>query len=411
MTLSNDLHTVTGTEIVAMRLDKSVNQLVFRLWPSGPTSAAKGGRLIVTSVSGVGVAAKSLEQRGTLYRITLKSAVAARKPIQVVLGFTLRLPIGANERWGTRPNAAWWGTGFPLLAWEKGRGWDEEPPTHLFAEAATSEAFRLLELRVRAPHGFGILATGKAQVNPGRLAAPNGPSVATFKANAVRDVAVAVGHFTFASAKGPGGVPVTVGVAKGMTDSPSRVLRATLATFGTPVKHFGPFPFEALSVPVIPDVNGGIEFPGVFFLGHNQLDATPSHELAHEWFYGLVGDDQARDPWLDESFATYAEAIARGTGGSYLGASVPAVGLHHTGRPMTFWDPQGERTYYRSVYVQGAAALLRARVAVGTARFDAAIRCYVRSVAHKIAKPADLAAALRGLPQAVAILRKAGALQ
>ena len=411
MTLSNDLRTVTGTEIVAMRLDKAVDQLVFRLWPSGPTSAAKGGRLIVTSVSGVEVARNSLEQRGTLYRIKLRSRVAAGKPMQVVLGFTLRLPVGANERWGSRPNAAWWGTGFPLLAWEKGRGWAQEPPTRLFAEAATSEVFRLRELRVRAPHGFGILATGKAQVNPGGLASPNGPSVRTFKANAVRDVAVAVGRFTYAFAKGPGGVPVTVGVTKGMTDSPSKVLRATMATFATHVNHFGPFPYEELSVPVIPDVNGGIEFPGVFFLGHNQLDATPSHELAHEWFYGLVGDDQARDPWIDESFATYAEAIARGTGASYRNASIPAVGLHRTGRPMTFWDPKGERIYYRSVYVQGAAALLKARAVVGPARFDAAIRCYVRSTAHKIAKPADLAAALRGLHQALAILRKAGALQ
>lgn len=410
MTLSNDLRTVTGSEVVSMRLDKAVDQLVFRLWPSAPTSAAKGGRLIVTSVSGVDATRKTLEQRGTLYRIRLRSPVAARTPIQVVLGFALRLPVGANERWGSRPNAAWWGSGFPLLAWERGRGWAQEPPTSLFAEAATSEVFRLRSLRVRAPHGFGILATGEPVVDGGGSQSTSGDTIRMFKANAVRDLAVAVGRFTYVRGTGAGGVPVIVGVTKGMTDSPQRVLRATLATFAAHVNHFGPFPYEQLSVPVIPDVNGGIEFPGVFFLGHNQLDATPSHELAHEWFYGLVGDNQARDPWLDESFATYAEAIARGTGASYRSASIPSSGLHRTGRPMTFWEPKGERTYYRSVYVQGAAALLRARATVGAARFDAAIRCYVRRVAHKIAKPADLAASLRGLPDAVVILRKAGAL-
>ena len=36
------------------------------------------------------------------------------------------------------------------------------------------------------------------------------------------------------------------------------------------------------------------------------------HEVAHEWFYGMVGDDQFRDPWLDEAFATYAEALVSG---------------------------------------------------------------------------------------------------
>jgi hypothetical protein len=223
-------------------------------------------------------------------------------------------------------------------------------------------------------------------------------------------VAVASGRFAFARGRGAGGVPVTVGVTAGMSESPSKVLRVALATFASHVARFGPFPYEALSVPVIPDVNGGIEFPGLYYLGHNQLDATPSHELAHEWFYGLIGDDQARDPWLDEAFATYAEALARGTSSAYRSAAIPSSGLHRTGRPMTFWDPKGERTYYRSVYVQGAAALLRARQAVGAARFDAAIRCYVRANAHRVARPQDLARALSGLPAAVAILRRAGAL-
>jgi hypothetical protein len=223
-------------------------------------------------------------------------------------------------------------------------------------------------------------------------------------------VAVATGKFAFVAGHGAGGVTVLVGVTKGMADSPQKVLRAVLATFATHVSHFGPFPYPYLSVPVVPDVNGGIEFPGLFYLGHNQLDATPSHELAHEWFYGLIGDDQARDPWLDEAFATYAEGLARGTGSLYRSQAVPASGQHRVGRPMTFWDPKGERTYYRSVYVQGAAALLRARQLVGAARFDAAIRCYVRANAHRVARPGDLLRALKGLPAAVAVLRQAGAL-
>ena len=29
------------------------------------------------------------------------------------------------------------------------------------------------------------------------------------------------------------------------------------------------------------------------------------HEIVHQWFYSLVGNDQIDDPWLDEAFATY----------------------------------------------------------------------------------------------------------
>jgi aminopeptidase N len=163
-------------------------------------------------------------------------------------------------------------------------------------------------------------------------------------------------------------------------------------------------------VPVVPDVHGGIEYPGEIYLGSHQLDATPSHEVGHEWFYGLVGDDQARDPWLDESFATYVEAIHRGNENYYAGATIPSAGRNRVGQPMTYWEKYGENTYFRSVYLQGATALLNARTAAGAAAFDRAIRCYVNSAAHRVARPGDLVAALRRLPAALGVLRKAGAL-
>jgi aminopeptidase N len=76
---------------------------------------------------------------------------------------------------------------------------------------------------------------------------------------------------------------------------------------------------------------------------------------------------------------------------------------------MTYWESR-KSVYFRSVYTQGAAALLRARSRTGAARFDAAIRCYVNANAHRVATPADLARALGALPAALAELRSVGAL-
>jgi len=140
-------------------------------------------------------------------------------------------------------------------------------------------------------------------------------------------------------------------------------------------------------------------------LGTNQIkDATASHEVAHEWFYGLVGNDQARDPWIDEAFATYAEALDHGTAHRYLTARIPADGIGRAGAPMTYWE--GRPAYFRSVYVQGAAALLRARAGRAVA-FDQQVRCYLARGAHRIATTRDVA---RSIPLAVAQLQKAGAL-
>lgn len=71
---------------------------------------------------------------------------------------------------------------------------------------------------------------------------------------------------------------------------------------------------------------------------------------------------------------------------------------------MTYWE--GRPSYFRSVYLQGAAALLRAR-AVSPRAFDGQVRCYVARNAHRIATPADVA---RSIPLAVRALRRAGAL-
>ena len=41
----------------------------------------------------------------------------------------------------------------------------------------------------------------------------------------------------------------------------------------------------------------------------NNLTILIPHELSHQWFYSLVGNDQAFEPWLDEAIATYSESL------------------------------------------------------------------------------------------------------
>ena len=34
-----------------------------------------------------------------------------------------------------------------------------------------------------------------------------------------------------------------------------------------------------------------------------------AHEVAHQWWYSLVGNDQIDEPWLDEAFAQFTTAL------------------------------------------------------------------------------------------------------
>jgi hypothetical protein len=80
-----------------------------------------------------------------------------------------------------------------------------------------------------------------------------------------------------------------------------------------------PYSHSTLGV-VEADFLDGMEYDGLFFLSrgfYNLYDGTPQgyltfiavHETAHQWWYGLVGNDQALEPWLDEAMCTYMEHI------------------------------------------------------------------------------------------------------
>ena len=103
--------------------------------------------------------------------------------------------------------------------------------------------------------------------------------------------------------------------------------------------RFGPYPWPSLNLALVPDLDRvGIEYPTMIFLGENSVARTPDAEVAHQWFYSLVGNDQARDPVLDEGLATYAQAELDRIWPYLDGLPDPARLRPLTGRPMSFWE-------------------------------------------------------------------------
>lgn len=123
------------------------------------------------------------------------------------------------------------------------------------------------------------------------------------------------------------------------------------------------------------------------------------------WFYGLVSNNQGRNPWLDEGLASWAEFRHENTLARALRSVIPAAGRSQAGQPMTFWESR-QSAYYRSVYVQPAHALN----ALGSADLvDCALRLYAARTAHRVATPKDLIDALSVVfPDAAATLARFG---
>ena len=401
--VADDLRTVTGTETVTFTPDEPTDELVFRLVPNAPDGGPD--ELTVDAVRGADVAdsgyeAAEADEPGGLYVVQLADELTAGTSTEVELDFTLSVTGGNFDRVGSDAGVTWWASGHPLLAWEPGVGWARDPFVQVIGETTVSPAADTT-ITVSAPEDLTVLMTGD-QGDPSEPA--DGRRTWTSAEPVARDVAVAAGDFTTTQRQTEGGVRVTVGSLDGDDDA-TGLAEDTVAAIEDLEEFLGPFPYETQTIIGLPDYGGGIEYPSAI-LQASRSDVVLVHEVAHMWFYGMVGNSQFRDPWLDEAFATWAESVVQPSSAAGLR---PALGLpEDVGLAMDAWD--GAEEYFSTVYGKGGAALLEARDRAGAPAFDEAIRCYVDAAAWTVATPEDLAAALTDLPEATDVLLEAGAL-
>lgn len=166
---------------------------------------------------------------------------------------------------------------------------------------------------------------------------------------------------------------------------------------------WGDYPYERMLV-VIGDFPDGMEFTGLVFVGNNWFErytGSPRgylllitvHEVSHQWFYALVGNDQALYPWLDEALATYSEVI-------FLEEHYPELVDWWWDFRVTRYNPQGPvdgtvydfdnlRSYINAVYLRGALMLRDLRDDLGDEAFDQWLADHAEVNAGVIATPDD----------------------
>ncbi len=172
---------------------------------------------------------------------------------------------------------------------------------------------------------------------------------------------------------------------------------------------FYPYPRQTLSL-VTADFLHNMETDGMLLISKgvidfyrdaplNNLTILLPHEISHQWLYSMVGNDPAREPWLDEAFATYSEAL-------YFERFQPdqldwwwqnrVEGFKPSGWVDSSTSIPGGYTAYRdAVYLNGAIFLQSLRQLVGDEAFFAAIKQYVVDNSYKIASGNDFFNAIR----------------
>lgn len=168
-------------------------------------------------------------------------------------------------------------------------------------------------------------------------------------------------------------------------------------------QKFGQYTHKTLSI-VMADFKDSMEFSALFFHSrsfYDLYDGTPAnyltfvavHETGHQWWFDRVANDQAEEPWLDESLTTYSEVI-------YYESLYPDLVSWWWSYRIDFFEPYGKidipvyegqnaDTYKYIVYFNGTHFLKDLRERIGDEAFFAFLQNYFTQERDKIATKAD----------------------
>jgi hypothetical protein len=288
-------------------LDVALQDLVLMLWPNDSQSQATmtagpaliDGRLVETEEESDGIA----------LRMRLPHALTARGALDVSIPFWIeagQIHQENPQRFGIAEGVLIAPTFYPLVPRLVNGEWQVESPSPMGDRTNSDAAFYQVE--ITAPVNLTLVASG-TEIE--RDQNEEGTQRAVYVTGPMRDFAFALGDIEMKSRQ-VGDVTLNVWARSEHVEDQDKVLDAAAAQFRLLNEHIGLYPYLELDLVDAPGVYGGIEYPGLVFIGTmgslNVIRPT-IHEVAHQWFYGLIGDDQLYEPWLDEAAATYAEAL------------------------------------------------------------------------------------------------------
>jgi aminopeptidase N len=187
-------------------------------------------------------------------------------------------------------------------------------------------------------------------------------------------------------------------------DSPGEaMLQTTVEAMQVFTEKFGPYRHKTMTA-VQGDFNDGMEYSAFYFISRdyfNLYDNTPknylviiaAHETAHQWWFDAVADNQALEPWLDETLCTYSERIYYETvhpdlvdwWWGYRYFEFQKAGFVDT----SIYEGEGQRPYWDKTYLTGARFLEDLRQRVGDEIFFTFLRDYYTQFAGRRATTAD----------------------
>ncbi|MFD0674534.1 M1 family metallopeptidase [Cohnella sp. GCM10027633] len=343
----------------------------------------------------------------TLVTLRLPQAVKPGSSVTLRMKYSVKLP-DVFARMGKAGEFVMAGQWFPKLAvyetaGTRGRtaeGWN----LHQYhGNSEFYSDFGIYNVRINVPQDYKVAATGFQTKTP---SVANGRKTVQFYADDVHDFAWSASpSFTFVedsfSSPGIPGVRIKLYLDPLHAELQDRYMHAAKSALAKLGEWFGEYPYATLSVVVPPaDANGagGMEYPTLVTAaaadnknpGYD-LERTLVHEIAHQYWYGLVASNEFEEAWLDEGFTSYTEdKLMSAIYGVSPNTPIEASYLTNP-EPLnqSSWQFRDSDRYAENVYLRGKLVLTALERQVGDKTMAKIMRTYYQKYRFKHPSYAD----------------------
>ncbi len=339
----------------------------------------------------------------TILNVSLNLPLKPKENIDIYLEFSITLP-EIMDRLGYAEGTFNFGNWYPIAAVYDNSGWNLDP-YYSMGDPFYSDVSDYL-VKITVPRDYKVASTGEMI---SETAIPK-KKVYIFKENSVRDFAWVASNGFEIDTKNVDGVIVksySINSPKYKRDAAMAAAENSIKIFN---KAFGKYPYKTYSVAATNFISG-MEYPGIVFINKEYyskngddfyLDVTIAHETAHQWWYGVVGNDEVEEAWVDESLTSYSEVVyyekllGVGRGQEYFENEFSRVYNSYKGsfsngetilRPV--YDFKTSNDYALLVYYKGAVMLNELRNKVGDEAFYNIMKTYYEGYKFKNATTQD----------------------
>lgn len=249
--------------------------------------------------------------KGTVYSLALPEGLKSNDTLKINMKYTVKVPHIQN-RFGYYNGEYNVGNFIITPAVYENGEWACNPYVEVGDAFYTEIADYKVKLNI--PEEYKVAATGILEDG-------------TYYAKDVRDFAFFISKKCEVITDTYDDIEIAVYYPKKFAEGAEEALKCAKKSFETFGELFGGYPYDDFDITMTAQSAGvgGMEYPGLimvssdpldlefaktdkrYYLG--QIDEIVCHEIAHQWFYGIVGNDEVNEPWLDESYANFSEKL------------------------------------------------------------------------------------------------------